>query len=34
MNKQSINDFVLLTQIGKGAYAKVFLSRHKNDNKL
>ena len=30
----NIDDFVMLTQIGKGTYAKVILVRHKTDNKL
>jgi serine/threonine protein kinase len=29
-----IDDFIMLSQIGKGTYAKVLLVRNKNDNKL
>ena len=29
-----VDDFIMLSQIGKGTYAKVLLVRHKADNKL
>ena len=29
-----VDDFIMLSQIGKGTYAKVLLVRHKVDNKL
>lgn len=34
MYSPSVDDFIMLTQIGKGTYAKVILVRHKTDNKL
>jgi len=30
----SVDDFIMLSPIGKGTYAKVILVRHKKDNKL
>lgn len=30
----SVNDFSILSVIGKGTYAKVYLVRHLKDNKL
>jgi serine/threonine protein kinase len=34
MEKNSVNDFDILTQIGKGTYARVILVRYKVDHKL
>lgn len=34
MNSPSVDDFFMLSQIGKGTYAKVILVRYKVDNKL
>ena len=30
----TVDDFIMLSPIGKGTYAKVILVRHKKDNKL
>ncbi len=34
MSSPSVDDFIMLSQIGKGTYAKVILVRYKADNKL
>ena len=34
MNTKSLDDFNLMTVIGKGTYAKVVLVRYKQDNKI
>jgi serine/threonine protein kinase len=34
MSSPSVDDFIMLSQIGKGTYAKVILVRYKSDNKL
>jgi serine/threonine protein kinase len=34
MYTPKVDDFIMLSQIGKGTYAKVILVRHKLDNKL
>ena len=34
MKSCSIDDFEILSQIGRGTYAKVLLVRHKKDSKL
>ena len=33
-NSVCIDDFIMISQIGKGTYAKVLLVRQKKDNKL
>ena len=33
-NNPSVEDFSILSVIGKGTYAKVYLVRHLKDNKL
>ena len=34
MSSPSVDDFIMVSQIGKGTYAKVILVRSKADNKL
>lgn len=34
MQSVSVDDFIMLSQIGKGTYAKVILVRNKADDKL